>query len=754
MRKLIYAISLWVVAICPITLFGQTPSSTEFQQSQRSSVFFTQQKGAILCFQVVGDDAHIVADVYALSGKHIARVLNKVVSQGDYSFGPFAGCNLPQQAYIIRLSNGIEAEFIRMINLGKGPASGALQIAHASSSAKLAKVTADTAVVLFYFPKTYPNRSIAVKKMYDPSSGKAWITTDNPDISSMADLDSIRELENIDADSKYGASRGLLRQKLGAMENDDTVKAIIHLKMPHVEYLDKTKYPVEKLREQSLAIAALEPITSVENVQHKYFLQKAEKIDNKTIMCTLNRQELEDLLFDSDIGAIEEFIPQQPCDFIVPFSKLATEAWMTSSLPSDSRGNNVHAATFENGLTQTFVNCRGNLNSANIDFVGTADIHTLWCFTCLWNSAPSAVFYHKNMWNYYSSDAQNWIINKGIQTISLSYPRGYQDQNTSEFLVMDDFAFRYPYPVFCNPAANDGNVAEVNWQCYNAISIGSEKHQNENYYVVDDWSCAKNPEPVYGPTLPGSTSGDREMPYLLAPGSHPYELEGTWDPTCKWSDNCLLPYFAARGTSFSAPTANGVAACLISANTGEYVNWPEKVRATLLVTSQNVDGDYWSRLVDGKDGAGAISATNAVYFAKNHNSGSSIYPYEDGIAVGIAYPSSSGTIASYKVKIKNPKPSGKHLRCVLTWDSNPDVTNYRNWLSDFDLTLTDASNNLAGTSLSWDSNIEMFDVTSGLTAGATYNLNVVVYTMRIPAGARAQYTYYSVAWTWVKDHAD
>ena len=90
----------------------------------------------------------------------------------------------------------------------------------------------------------------------------------------------------------------------------------------------------------------------------------------------------------------------------------------------------------------------------------------------------------------------------------------------------------------------------------------------------------------------------------------------------------------------------------------------------------------------------------------------------------------------------------------VTWDSNPDLTNNQNSLSDMDLNLTDGSGNMITYSNSWDSNIEMFDITSGLTPGATYNLNIVVYAMRIPPLARAQLTYYSVAWTWVKDHAN
>ena len=38
---------------------------------------------------------------------------------------------------------------------------------------------------------------------------------------------------------------------------------------------------------------------------------------------------------------------------------------------------------------------------------------------------------------------------------------------------MDDFAYRYPYPVFVNPSCEFGYSYEVNWQGYNGISVGN-----------------------------------------------------------------------------------------------------------------------------------------------------------------------------------------------------------------------------------------------------------------------------------------
>jgi beta-glucosidase len=119
----------------------------KFQNSQTSpSAFFAQQKGSRLVFRVPGDNTRIVADLYSLSGKRIARVLDEVVSQGNtvYSFCPFTNARnlVSRQAYVVRLSDGSKTESIRMINLGDQSAPNSLPSMQTVSSARLAKVTA------------------------------------------------------------------------------------------------------------------------------------------------------------------------------------------------------------------------------------------------------------------------------------------------------------------------------------------------------------------------------------------------------------------------------------------------------------------------------------------------------------------------------------------------------------------------------------------------------------------------------------
>lgn len=337
---------------------------------------------------------------------------------------------------------------------------------------------------------------------------------------------------------------------------------------------------------------------------------------------------------------------------------------------------------------------------------------------------------------------------------------------------LDMWAYKYPYTVFCNPAANSGYCITPDWQCYNAISVGNVCHQNMTHYILVDSTnhCSgghtqtANPAPRYGsPSMnlfncsscvPGSR-GDREMPMLVAPGISPANGIG---PSVM-SDPCIFHNGQTScqysGTSYSAPICNGIAACVISADS-RMIIWPEKVRAVLLATAHNVDFNYWNCFEDGRDGAGTISGADAVDFARNHvtvTPNASAQKY--GIGVGNLSNSDQSSWKYFNVLIPPTKPSGKHLRIVLTWDSSPgnDDINPVNDLSDLDLYFSSDSKQYY--SISWDSNVEMVDIPGNeLTSGNTYAASINIPTMRISPNALSQLIYYCIAWTWVKDHAD
>jgi hypothetical protein len=630
---------------------------------------------------------------------------------------------------------------------------------------RLAKVATDTPMTIsagvFQFPNACPGRNITAKKVFDPSTHGIRIVTDATDIPDMAALENLRNKEWELIKSKYGCLGQSLRAKISSSSNlDDVVVIKIHPKMPPFTYPDRTA-PLATLNAKSLEAANLKPLVSVDTIIHRYqAFGNFTNVDEVRATGRIKVRDLANLMHDNDIGSIEEEIPPTPCANVLPFSTLATEAWV-SSLPTSCRGNNIHAATFENGLLSSFITCKGiGSNGGVLETTTSRDDHTEMCFTCLLNAAPSAKFYHHHSIYYDNSADINFLINNSIATVSLSYERT-SNASDYEMLTMDDFAYRSPYPVFCNPAANNGLTYDfVNWGCYNAISVGAAKYASP-HYVQDNWSDWCNPSPIYGPVLfQVSGSGDREMPYVCAPGSQPNEPEGTWDPTnYKWSDNCchyFNPPADARGTSFSAPQCNGVAACVISSNS-EYVSWPEKVRATILVTAADLNKTYWDAdFYDMADGAGTISGIDAVTFAQNHtyvgpNGAAAI----NGQYAGTMTTADQNNTKTFNIAIPSSRPSGKHLRVVLTWDANPDLTStMKNYLSDLDLNVSDNNGYFLGGSVSYDGNVEIVDVpASSCTPGAVYTAQVYPTTIRIPAGARAQYFYYSVAWTWVKDQA-
>ncbi|MBD3240371.1 MAG: S8 family serine peptidase [Chitinivibrionales bacterium] len=350
-------------------------------------------------------------------------------------------------------------------------------------------------------------------------------------------------------------------------------------------------------------------------------------------------------------------------------------------------------------------------------------------------------------------------MRNSIESMSLSYSRqmpSVRDCDFDEFVVMDDFAYRWPYPVFCNPTANNGYQYQANWQCYNAISVGNVRDSNLTHYMCDDrftpvnfqQSQTTNPDAVYGDT------DDREMPNVVVPGIHP---DGDTIYTEPW-DHFALGQFPANGTSLSAPICNGIAACVMSANSSYYRTYPERVRAAIMVTAQNVHGGEWDASVDGRDGAGVVSGYSAATFAQQATVlwGPTMYAYEQACAWD-DWAEDDYSNKVYAVKTPSQLPANKHLRLVLTWDSNPDMVNMDNSLSDFDLVFsssTDIQDYIAYSS-SYNGNVEIVDIPrNDLEADETYYAILTAFTFRVPDGARSSSTYYSLAWTWVADHAD
>jgi hypothetical protein len=111
---------------------------------------------------------------------------------------------------------------------------------------------------------------------------------------------------------------------------------------------------------------------------------------------------------------------------------------------------------------------------------------------------------------------------------------------------------------------------------------------------------------------------------------------------------------------------------------------------------------------------------------------------------------------NFAISIPTTMPAGKHLRIVFTWDSNPDMVNMTNSLSDLDLVFSRTTNvvDYVAYSASMNGNVEVVDIAQAqLVPGTTCYALLTAYVFRVPAGASSTDTYYSLAWTWVPDHA-
>jgi hypothetical protein len=589
--------------------------------------------------------------------------------------------------------------------------------------------TLTLASTLRQFPLTEPGVQERFTKVLDAETGTVHLLNGDGQRIPIQLLRDKEIAEDLAQAKLLKAMSRSLHGRYKAMGMWDRVKVVITAKYPPFSYPDKTTSNIEKQMAASLAASALAPVAAVSTIASRYGIVFAGSM--------------------MDLPASDE-------NTSVPFYEVANSAFNPGSVPFGS-GLGVRAATFEYGLSSNYLNCLGvtpSLWDAYSTSNPTDQRHSQATFLCLAKAAPSASLYHRKSLSFDGANDVNYLINNAIQTVSMSKARGGTapvHSTYAEFLTMDDFAYRYPYPVFVTPTDNSGYSYEVNWQGYNAISVGNVRHTNNSAYELAECTQTKNPPPVYGGCIAGTSgsncAGDREMPYIVAPGSPSSGSD--------FSTACLDGDFSLScGTSWSAPILNGIAADVIAADS-RLANWPEKVRATLILTAQNVDGGDWSVSADERDGTGVVSGSEAVSFAHSHSTVSPGNPAaEKGLGSGAMYASDfTGGNKRFNFLVPNTKPNGMHLRVVLTWDSNPVVGGSTNALSDLDLTVQ--SNVGTQTSSSWDSNVEVVDVAAGnLTAGGSYYIDISPYANRIPAsGSRTNFFYYAIAWGWVKDHA-
>lgn len=608
------------------------------------------------------------------------------------------------------------------------------------------------------FPNSLPGRKIEVRKVWDGKRQRIFIASNSELIRSADDLISAEKAERIATRKRFGALTEGLREKLLRMGNGEEIEVVVSVKFPAgISYLDKTKHPEHRLKEQSLQVASLPPIADIEAILGRHGISLKEKIGAGTGLARASKRQLQSLSSEQVVSGIDMHIPRILFQSGTPsLSSLAASAYNHDASPVPiTGGSGINAATFEMGMPDDFLNCMGIPQALKYRFsINTwSPTHGRAVLRCLQYAAPGANLWHRAGMYFYSEEI-NYIIDNGLQTVSRStssvdYPTMEEPRN------VDDMAYRWPYPVFNSPTGNNGFELVSVWNNYNGINVGNVKHVNQTTWSLGEGGgCTqtKNPSPLYGgPCLDGGTypscAGDREMPHLVAPGFSPTG-EALTDPCGIYFEDNLN----GCGTSWSTPTVNGMSANVLAAD-GRMLMWPEKVRVALLATAENVDAGEWSRWTDGRDGAGVVNGSSAVEFARSH---SAVYPgnspVENGIGTGSLYVEDFYGEMVFNILVPNSKPAGKHLRIVLTWDSNPVPDFPVNDLSDLDLSIQ--HNNGWSHSDSWNDNVEIIDIAaSDLTAGGTYAAKVHKAIHRIPTGARTDFFYYAIGWTWVDDHA-
>lgn len=99
-------------------------------------------RGSMILFSVSKESGKITADLFTLSGKHVARVFDKQLGEGSYSLNPFAQFGkATQQTYVVRISDGMKTAAVRLPYMGR-TAFGAASLAAAPESQPLKKIAA------------------------------------------------------------------------------------------------------------------------------------------------------------------------------------------------------------------------------------------------------------------------------------------------------------------------------------------------------------------------------------------------------------------------------------------------------------------------------------------------------------------------------------------------------------------------------------------------------------------------------------
>lgn len=627
------------------------------------------------------------------------------------------------------------------------------------------------------FPRTLPGKILTSHKVLDAITHGIKHVSNDPEIPDAAALYKLLLEERRLEQQELGVLEGGLKEKFNSLKEGERVRVTITLKYPEgIRHPSKLETSQEDLERHSANLLTIQPVIAVKTFFAKYGLQNLIPSEGRSGLCEIPKEKLREVMFDKNVSSVEEYVEFEPArvgNWISPFpiffgsgypsfETLARSAYNhnTDVVPPGA-GSQVNAATVEIGIAQSFLTCIGITPTY---FEAGNDLHSHQTFRCLTFGAPAARFHHRKISpnpRYHEQGTLDFLTNRSIRTASLSNYRTGLLPTYSEFRQMDDFAYKAPYTTFSSPTGNQTWEKEAGWQNYNGLTVGNVQHLNQSTFQINTagylsgCTQTRNPAGRYpgSPCLRSSDanytdcSSDRELPHIVAPGFTPFDGNPMAEPCDATPITC--------GTSYSAPILSGMVASVIAADS-RMDQWPEKVRAALLVTAENVHGGQWHQNTDGLDGVGVVNGAAAVAYAQTHSTvGINWTGVAKGMGFGSINTSNWGTTLSYNIAIPNPIPSGKILRVVLLWDSNPSLNTTVNELSDLDLSVYAAlPSQITRSSSSYESNVEVVHFSPlDVQAGTTISASIIKYSNRIPVDATTNYFYYAIAWDWVDDHA-
>lgn len=246
-------------------------------------------------------------------------------------------------------------------------------------------------------------------------------------------------------------------------------------------------------------------------------------------------------------------------------------------------------------------------------------------------------------------------------------------------------------------------------KAYNVMTVGGfDDHDDASWH--DDTMYTKSC--YVDPYVDGSTTSTYAKPDVTAVGVN---VTTVYNP-----DSGLEPYKAMSGTSYASPQVAGIAALLIQRYYFLRTN-PETLKAIIMASAINDIEDDGQEVLGDKDGAGGVSAAQAMaVFDRGgwmHHIITDVY--------NLTAPSNpfTGTASEYDFRGSDTAiwdightqaTAGNRVRAVLCWDSNPSATSVENVGTDklasvFDLRVFAPSDTQVAYSVSMYNNCEAVD---------------------------------------------